>query len=241
MYKNYSELGPKPEGNRDQYAVRELQSSDERKQLISSTRVVCIDIYAEWCGPCKQTAPAYSILAGKYEKPEMCSMVKLNWDKISLEEREKITGIPLFLFYVDGQLVDTVIGADLAEVENKVKACLEMVSSGPNVSRGPQHTRNTIRSRQQGPPRDDAESYGNGPQRQQGYPQGPHGAAQGYLPQGPSQQRQQRPQGSAQGPPQGMQQPPQGYQQRPQGVQQGASQGPVQRQTFQQQNVQYFQ
>jgi thiol-disulfide isomerase/thioredoxin len=196
MYKNYSELGIKPEQNQDQYSVLELKSADERMQLIQSHRLVCIDIYADWCGPCKQTAPAYSVIATKYNKPGMVAVVKLNWDVIGKEERNNINGIPLFLFYLDGKLVDNIIGADLAEVENKLKMYSEKLASGPEVSRGPQHTRNTIRTRRTSAESPQFEENSN-PQQgypQQGYPQ------QGYPQQGMPQFQQGRPQ---QGMPQG--------------------------------------
>ena len=108
---------------------------------------MCVDIYADWCGPCIQTAPAYSVLATKYNKPGMCAMVKLNWNNISQEERTAINGIPLFLFYVNGEVDNnyTVIGADLQQVENNLKKILENESNNPNNNKGPQAGRNTIR------------------------------------------------------------------------------------------------
>ena len=126
MYSTYDKLGVKPNQNTDQYSVLELKSQAERIQLIQSTKIVCIDIYADWCGPCIQTAPAYSVLATKYNKAGMCAMVKLNWNNISQEERTAINGIPLFLFYVNGEVDNnyTVIGADLQQVENNLKKIL---------------------------------------------------------------------------------------------------------------------
>lgn len=147
MYSTYDKLGVKPNQNTDQYSVLELKSQAERIQLIQSTKIVCIDIYADWCGPCIQTAPAYSVLATKYNKPGMCAMVKLNWNNISQEERTAINGIPLFLFYVNGEVDNnyTVIGADLQQVENNLKKILENESNNPNNNKGPQPGRNTIR------------------------------------------------------------------------------------------------
>ena len=147
MYSTYDKLGVKPNQNTDQYSVLELKSQQERIQLIQSTKIVCIDIYADWCGPCIQTAPAYSVLATKYNKPGMCAMVKLNWNNVSQEERTAINGIPLFLFYVNGEVDNnyTVIGADLQQVENNLKKILENESNNPNNNKGPQAGRNTIR------------------------------------------------------------------------------------------------
>jgi len=147
MYSTYDKLGVKPNQNTDQYSVLELKSQQERIQLIQSTKIVCVDIYADWCGPCIQTAPAYSVLATKYNKAGMCAMVKLNWNNISQEERTAINGIPLFLFYVNGEVDNnySVIGADLQQVENNLKKILENESNNPNNNKGPQPGRNTIR------------------------------------------------------------------------------------------------
>jgi len=181
MYKNYSELGIKPEQNTDQYSVLEIMSLNERKELINTNRLVCIDIYAEWCGPCKQTAPAYSVLAKKYNKPNICAMVKLNWDKVDPNEREEITGIPVFLFYLDGKHVGNVVGADLKQVEEKINEYLTKISSGPDNSRGPQHNKHTIRNNR---PQNSSESFNNPQQAfgagQQGFntPQQAFGAGQ---------------------------------------------------------------
>jgi len=154
MYSTYEKLGVKPTQNTDQYSVLELKTQEERIQLIQSTKVVCIDIYADWCGPCIQTAPAYSVLATKYNKPGMCSMVKLNWNNVSAEERKNITGIPLFVFYLDGQVLPdkNVIGADLKEVETRLNEVLNLASTSPENNKGPRAGRNTIRSTKQSGP-----------------------------------------------------------------------------------------
>lgn len=252
MYSTYDKLGVKPNQNTDQYSVVELKSQEERIQLIQSTKIVCIDIYADWCGPCIQTAPAYSVLATKYNKTGMCAMVKLNWNNVTPEERKSINGIPLFLFYVNGEVDNnyTVIGADLQLVENNLKKILENESNNPNNNKGPQAGRNTIRPGKQTA----SQSFEDNQYttQQDSYTPGPYGemyqrGQQGpYGPQGINQERFQRgfPQG---GMPQGGM--PQGGM--PQsGVPQAGQlpygqemyqRGPPQQGPFRQQNVQYHQ
>jgi thioredoxin 1 len=266
MYSTYDKLGVKPTQNTDQYSVLELKTQEERIQLIQSTKVVCIDIYADWCGPCIQTAPAYSVLATKYNKPGMCAMVKLNWNNVSAEERKNINGIPLFVFYLDGQVLSdkNVTGADLKEVETKLNEVLNLASASPDNNIGPRPGRNTIRSTKQGSPQPFEEnnqytaqqdSYTPQPHSQQGMPQ--HGMTQQGMPQqeyyGRGQMNQERFQRGA---PQQMlnQQMPnqQMPNQQPQGnspqygqlnqehYQRGGPQGGLQG-AFRQQNVQYYQ
>jgi thioredoxin 1 len=186
MYSTYEKLGVKPTQNTDQYSVVELKTQEERIQLLQSTKVVCIDIYADWCGPCIQTAPAYSVLATKYNKPGMCAMVKLNWNNVSAEERKNITGIPLFVFYLDGQVLPdkNVIGADLKEVENRLNEVLNLASSSPENNKGPRAGRNTIRSTKQSGPQAYEENNQYAAQQDSYTPQ-PHfqgGLQQGVMP-----------------------------------------------------------
>jgi thiol-disulfide isomerase/thioredoxin len=189
MYSTYDKLGVKPTQNTDQYSVLELKTQEERIQLIQSTKVVCIDIYADWCGPCIQTAPAYSVLATKYNKPGMCAMVKLNWNNVSAEERKNITGIPLFVFYLDGQVLPdkNVIGADLKEVEAKLNEVLNLASISPDNNKGPRAGRNTIRSTKQGGPQPFEENNQYAAQQDSYTPQ-PH-FPQGGMAQGGMQQQ----------------------------------------------------
>jgi thioredoxin 1 len=184
MYKSYSELGAQPEQNRDLYSVLQIATPQHKEQLIQQNRLVCVNIYADWCGPCKQTAPEYSIIAQTYSKPGLCAVVKENWDK-------KITtvgGIPTYQFFLDGQQVDQVVGADMKEVEGKLTRYLQGITN-PNqygmqnnnleTSSGPSYGRNTIRNyRPNVPPADN--SYGGQPYSQQNNYNQPYQYSQQY-------------------------------------------------------------
>jgi thioredoxin 1 len=127
MYKSYEELGINPKlanPNQDQYQVLELQNIDHRDHIIKTNRVVVIDIYADWCGPCKMSAPDYANLAAKFNKPGQVMLVKYKLDNMHQMEKSSVTGIPLFLFYVDGRQVENVVGGNIPEVEEKLTKIL---------------------------------------------------------------------------------------------------------------------
>jgi thiol-disulfide isomerase/thioredoxin len=152
MYKNYSELGTQISENKDMYSVMELSSSENKRNIIQNNRLVCVDIYADWCGPCKVISPDYSVLADMYNKNGTCLLVK---EKLDLKLTQDVGSIPLFLFYLDGRKVDEVVGGDLNSVEEKLKKYLQYLnnnSSGPiydtvtGSNQGPQYGRNSIRN-----------------------------------------------------------------------------------------------
>lgn len=229
MYKSYSDLGPQNDTPQDQYSVTEIVNDDQKKQLLNSHRLVLVEVFADWCGPCKTIAPSYALLAMKYGKPNICSIVKQQYDRVEQGIKEKIQGIPIFLFYVMGSLVDTVVGGDLETVEKQLQTHLQNSASdtglmkedyGQNTNPPPQY-RNTIRNRGNGigsnmVPEEYStkpSNYGNGPGAGPQYGQFP----QNYQPASqypPHQQPNQQPQFySTQYPQQNH--PPQQYPQQP--------------------------
>jgi thioredoxin 1 len=163
MYKSYDQLGETPEPNRDLHNVLEIQNNAHLAQILSSNRVVCVDVYADWCGPCKMTAPTYASLAERYGKQGEVILVKYRFENIELAERKTITGIPLFNFYVEGNKVDKVIGGDIDEVEQKLKNIISQVNNQAvmdlsKVNQGNQFTRNSIRNNRNNIP----DTTGNG-------------------------------------------------------------------------------
>lgn len=71
---------------------------------------VLVDFWAEWCGPCKQIAPALDSLAQDYEG--RLSVVKVNIDENpGTPGKYGVRGIPTLMLFKDGQVAATKIGA----------------------------------------------------------------------------------------------------------------------------------
>ena len=149
MYKNYDQLGVQRDETRDILDVLEIRNNEHKKELIENTTVCCIDIYADWCGPCKQTAPDYSLVSTRYSKPGLCAVVKYNFDKLEPFQKNQINGIPIFEFYFNKILVDKVIGADIPLVEEKLKGLLAKANNFSEKTndnlQGPYQRNNSIR------------------------------------------------------------------------------------------------
>lgn len=163
MYKSYDDLGNEPDEKKDMYDVVEVQDRTHRDTILRTHRLVCIDLYALWCQPCKQTAPEYSMLANKYNSENEVAIVKENYTKKLSGE---IDGLPTYLFYVDGQLVHQITGANIPEVEKSIQKFTSQIRAStrsPSDSRyavgefsttgtGPQYLRSSIKNNRQGIP-----------------------------------------------------------------------------------------
>lgn len=90
--------------------VLEVSDQNFEDEVIKSDLPVVIDLWAPWCGPCRMVGPVIEKLAEKYDgKVKFC---KLNVDENQQTAvRYSVMSIPTLLFFKDGKVADTVIGA----------------------------------------------------------------------------------------------------------------------------------
>ena len=90
------------------------------KEAIESGKVVVIDFWATWCGPCMKLGPVVEELAEKYG--DRAVIGKINIDEESdIVAENRIRSIPTVLFFKDGDVKDRSVGLDkLADLESKL-------------------------------------------------------------------------------------------------------------------------
>jgi thioredoxin 1 len=94
------------------------------QEVLKAPKLVMVDFWATWCGPCKIVAPVVEELAKEYEGK--ASFAKVNTDENSdLASRYNIRGIPTLIFFKDGEVKDQVVGAvPKAQLKSKIDSLL---------------------------------------------------------------------------------------------------------------------
>ncbi len=90
------------------------------KEAIESGKVVVIDFWATWCGPCMKLGPVVEELAEKYADKAVIG--KLNIDENDeVVAENSIRSIPTVLYFKDGKVADRSVGlVSLADLEAKL-------------------------------------------------------------------------------------------------------------------------
>ena len=80
------------------------------EEVLNSDKLAVVDVYADWCGPCRLVAPIIEELATEYDGK--VKVGKLDADVAgATAQKYRVVSIPTILFFKGGQLVDQVVGA----------------------------------------------------------------------------------------------------------------------------------
>jgi thioredoxin 1 len=78
-----------------------------------------VDFWATWCGPCRMVAPILDQLASEYNGKAKVAKLDVDTNQRTAT-RFNVRSIPTILFFKQGKLVDSVIGAvPRAKLESK--------------------------------------------------------------------------------------------------------------------------
>ena len=80
------------------------------QELLQDTKLVVVDFWATWCGPCRMISPILD--EAEMEMADKFTLVKVNVDDAEeIAARFHIMSIPTLLFFRNGQVVDKTVGA----------------------------------------------------------------------------------------------------------------------------------
>lgn len=123
--------------------VTHITNEKEWNEVLESAgdKLVVVDFFATWCGPCRAITPKVEEFAKKYQ--DSAVFVKVNVDECKyLASRLDVYFLPTFCFMRNGVQVDECVGADpkklnaLIDENIKIKKTALYVKKGMNVAAG---------------------------------------------------------------------------------------------------------
>jgi len=94
--------------------IKEITDAKEFDKEINKKGIVIVDMWAEWCGPCRMFSKIYDTFA-KDNKDVVCLKVNVDQNR-DISQRYNVMSIPTVLFFKDGKLVKQQVGVMPLEI-----------------------------------------------------------------------------------------------------------------------------
>ncbi len=92
--------------------------SSNFETLAKGDKLVIIDFWAQWCGPCKALGPVVEELAQEYENEVIIGKCDVD-ENAELAAQFGVMNIPMLVFLKNGEMADALVG--LVSKDNIVK------------------------------------------------------------------------------------------------------------------------
>ncbi|XP_010191671.1 PREDICTED: LOW QUALITY PROTEIN: thioredoxin domain-containing protein 3 [Mesitornis unicolor] len=110
-----------------------ITNQDQWDQMLLTKGVVVIDVYQAWCGPCKAVLNLFRKLKNEFSEDDVLHFAVAEADSIETLQLLRNTCEPVFLFCVNGIIIDIVRGANAPLISKKIT---ELVQEEREIAAG---------------------------------------------------------------------------------------------------------
>lgn len=113
--------------------ITNVNEANFEQEVLKSDKVVLIDFYAEWCGPCKSLAPTLEKFAE--DNQDKVKVVKINVDESpNLAGAFGVQSIPTLVTMKGNQAIFGVVGNQPRKVLDQLLEQSLQIANGPNIT-----------------------------------------------------------------------------------------------------------
>ncbi|CDF90434.1 probable Thioredoxin-1 [Zygosaccharomyces bailii] len=88
------------------------------KALSVADKLVVVDFFATWCGPCKMISPMVEKFSNEYTQADF---YKVDVDQVpEAAQKNEVSAMPTFILFKNGNAVAKVVGANPAGVKQAI-------------------------------------------------------------------------------------------------------------------------
>ena len=97
--------------------MSEKVTKEEFYKLLEGEKLIFVDMFATWCGPCQMMMPLIDEITDEYRHDERIELVKVDIDENpDIAASFNVMSVPTFLFIKNGKVSDSIVGATSKDI-----------------------------------------------------------------------------------------------------------------------------
>ena len=93
-----------------------VSSKTEMREVLHNYNYVIVKFTAPWCGPCKRIKETFAELFENLPEEFVCVIINID-EGATLKRLMGIRSVPTFMNFINGESINTVVGADKKNLE----------------------------------------------------------------------------------------------------------------------------
>ena len=111
---------------KDTIGPNKVTNINEFQSLLNTNKLIIIDFYATWCGPCQSSAPFYLKLSEEEQYKDLVIFRKCNVDLAKDVAKEcQIKVMPTFKIFYNGKEIETITGYNEKKLREIINSTLK--------------------------------------------------------------------------------------------------------------------
>ena len=90
--------------------IKHITCENFEKEVLNSDRIVIVDFWATWCGPCNRLTPVLEKIASENSDIKIAKADIDNENVKELKEKYEIKGYPTMIIFKNGEEVKRILG-----------------------------------------------------------------------------------------------------------------------------------
>ena len=89
--------------------IKKIEENEFEKEVLNNKKMVLVDFFATWCGPCQMLMPVLENIASKNE--DKMDIIEIDVDKAQeLSMKYEIEAVPTMIIFKNGTMIDKLGG-----------------------------------------------------------------------------------------------------------------------------------
>jgi thioredoxin 1 len=97
-------------GGQNEIMPLTISKDNFKSEILESKEPAIVDFWATWCGPCRMIGPVVDELSKTYAGKVKIGKLNVD-DEGEIAQQHGVMSIPALLFFKDGKVVDSIVGA----------------------------------------------------------------------------------------------------------------------------------